>query len=85
MVYDAMVGNYAILRHSRPSDQAGWTTEEADNGPWLAAGPSPNFRIGFGDYFDCDSAPNSGIAAMAWSGTPNGAQPWQTWARIGVI
>lgn len=33
MVYDAVAGNYAILRHSKPSDQAQWSTEEADNGP----------------------------------------------------
>jgi hypothetical protein len=85
MVYDAVAGNYAILRHSKAADQAAWSTEDADNGPWPAAGPSPNYRIGFGDYFDCDSAPNSGIAVMAWSETPNGGQPWQTWARIGVV
>lgn len=85
LAYDAVAGNYAILRHSRASDQASWSTEEADNGPWFAAGPSPGFRIGFGDYFDCDSDPNSGIGVMAWSGTPNGAQPWQTWARTGVM
>lgn len=57
-------------------------TFEADNGPWAAAGPSPGFRIGFGDYFDCDSLPDCGISVMAWSETPNGQQPWQTWARI---
>jgi hypothetical protein len=85
MVFDAVAGNYIILRHSKVSTQAAWITEESDNGPWSAAGPSPNFRIGFGDYFDCDSVPDSGIVVMAWSETPNGAQPWQTWARIGVI
>lgn len=46
------------------------------------AGPSPNFRIGFGDYFDCDSLPEFGISVMAWSETANGQQPWQSWVRI---
>ena len=59
-----------------------WKTFETDNGPWAAAGPSPSFRIGFGDYFDCDSLPQCGINAMGWSETPNGQEPWQTWARI---
>jgi hypothetical protein len=63
-------------------DEDEWTTLEADNGPWPAAGPSPGFRIGFEDYFDCDSLPERGISVMAWSETSNGQQPWQTWVRI---
>ena len=85
MAYDAVAGNYSILRHTKPNDVATWTTAEADNGPWMAAGPSPNFRIGFGDYFDSDMAPNSPIAVMGWSETPTGGQPWQTFARVGVV
>jgi hypothetical protein len=82
LVYDQTVGKYAILLHSKAADEDEWTTFEADNGRWSAAGPSPNFRIGFGDYFDCDSLPECGTSVMAWSETANGQQPWQTWVRI---
>jgi hypothetical protein len=83
LVYDAKLGKYSILVHSKPRDEDEWDTSEADSGPWSAAGPSPSFRIGFGDYFDCDSLPNSDeFSVMAWSETKNGAQPWQTWVRI---
>ena len=76
---------YALAKPQLPlkaEDEDEWKTLEADNGPWSAAGPSPNFRIGFGDYFDCDSLPEFGISVMAWSETVNGQQPWQTWVRI---
>jgi hypothetical protein len=82
VVYDQALGKYSILLHTKAEDEDEWTTFEVDNGPWSAAGPSPNFRIGFGDYFDCDSLPHSGISVMAWSETANGQQPWQTWVRI---
>ncbi len=82
MVYDQTLGKYSILRHVKTHKENVWKTLETDNGPWPAAGPSPGFRIGFGDYFDCDSPPECGISVMAWSETPNGQQPWQTWARI---
>lgn len=82
MVYNEAQRTYSILRHTRARNEIAWTTTETDNGPWLAAGHSPGFRIGFGDYFDCDSLPQCGISAMAWSETPNGKQPWQSWARI---
>jgi len=82
MVYDQARGKYSILLHSKAEDEDEWTTFEADNGPWSAAGPSPNFRIGFGDYFDCDSLPECGVSVMAWSETVNGQQPWQSWVRI---
>jgi hypothetical protein len=65
----------------RAEDEDEWTTMEADNGRWSAAGPSPGFRIGFGDYFDCDCLPECGISVMGWSETVNGTQPWQTWVR----
>ena len=65
----------------KAEDEDEWTTREADNGAWSAAGPSPGFRIGFGDYFDCDCLPECGTAVMAWSETVNGAQPWQSWVR----
>jgi hypothetical protein len=82
MVYDQTLGKYSILLHLKAEDEDEWKTFEADNGPWSAAGPSPNFRIGFGDYFDCDSLPEFGISVMAWSETANGQQPWQSWVRI---
>jgi hypothetical protein len=82
VVYDAALSQYRILQHVKAEDEDEWTTFEADNGPWSAAGPSTGFRIGFGDYFDCDSLPECGISVMAWSETPNGGQPWQTWARV---
>ena len=81
MVYDQALSKYSILRHTKCEDEDEWTTADADNGPWAAAGPSPGFRIGFGDYFDCDSLPECGISVMGWSETVNGAQPWQTWMR----
>lgn len=80
MMYDASSGKYSILRHVKCGDA--WETFEADNGPWQAAPPPPNFRIGFGDYFDCDSTPTCGPSVMAWSETPNGQEPWQTWTRV---
>jgi hypothetical protein len=82
MVYDQTLGKYSILVHLKAEDEDEWKTFEADNGPWSAAGPSPNFRIGFGDYFDCDSLPEFGVSVMAWSETVNGQQPWQSWVRI---
>jgi hypothetical protein len=82
MVYDAALSKYSILRYTKCEDEDEWTTGEADNGPWAAAGPSPNFRIGFGDYFDCDSLPEGRTSVMGWSETVNGAQPWQTWMRV---
>jgi hypothetical protein len=82
VVYDQALSKYSILRHTKAEDEDEWTTAEADNGAWAAAGPSPGFRIGFGDYFDCDSLPECGISVMAWSETVNGAQPWQTWMRV---
>lgn len=82
VVYHPMLGKYSIVQHLKCKDADGWTTSEADNGAWPAAGPSPNYRIGFGDYFDCDSLPDGGILVMAWSETQNGQQPWQTWARV---
>lgn len=81
VVYDQGLNKYSILRHTKDEDDHKWRTAEADNGPWAAAGPSPNFRIGFGDYFDCDCLPECGLSVMAWSETVNGAQPWQTWVR----
>lgn len=82
MVYDQKLEKYLILRHTKAHNETAWTTTETDNGPWSAAGPSPGFRIGFGDYFDCDSLPQCGINVMAWSETPDGQEPWQTWARV---
>ncbi len=82
VVYDQVLSKYRILLHSKAEDEDEWTTFEADNGPWSAAGPPPGFRIGFGDYFDCDSLPQCGVSVMAWSETANGLQPWQTWARV---
>lgn len=82
VVYDQALSKYSILRHTKCEDEDEWTTAEADNGPWAAAGPSAGFRIGFGDYFDCDSLPECGISVMAWSETVSGAQPWQTWMRV---
>lgn len=82
LVYDQALGKYQVLQHIKAEDEDEWLTMEADNGPWAAAGASPGFRIGFGDYFDCDSLPQCGVSVMAWSETPNGLQPWETWARI---
>jgi hypothetical protein len=83
LVYDAALGKYSILVHSKPKDEDEWRTSEADNGPWSAAGPSGGFRIGFGDYFDCDSLPDSDEkSVMAWSETANGLQPWQSFVRL---
>jgi hypothetical protein len=81
VVFNQVLGKYSILRHMKAEDEDEWTTREADNGPWSAAGPSPSFRIGFGDYFDCDCLPECGTAVMGWSETVNGAQPWQSWVR----
>jgi thermitase len=82
MVYDTARKMYSILRHVKPKGEDEWQTSETDSGPWPAAGPSPGFRIGFGDYFDCDTVPQCGISAMGWSETPNGQEPWQTWVRV---
>jgi hypothetical protein len=82
LVYNQALSQYSILRHVKRKTAHHWTTIEADNFPWPAGGPSPGFRIGFGDYFDCDSLPHFGRSVMAWSETPSGQQPWQTWARV---
>ena len=82
VVYDSSLSKYRILQHIKVAEATGWTTFEADAGAWLAGGPSPSYRIGFGDYFDCDSVPGCGLSVMAWSETPNGQQPWQSWARV---
>jgi hypothetical protein len=82
LVYDQTLGQYVVLVHLKRQQDSAWTTAEADNGPFTAAGHSPGVRIGFGDYFDCDRTPVSGSAVMAWSETANGQQPWQTWARV---
>lgn len=82
VVYDQALSKYRILQHIKAADEDEWTTIEADNGPWAAGGSPSGFRIGFGDYFDCDSLPGCGVAVMGWSETPNGAQPWETWVRI---
>lgn len=82
LIYDQTLSKYRILQHVKAEEEDEWMTFEADNGPWGAAGPSPGFRVGFGDYFDCDSLPDCGISVMAWSETPSGTQPWQTWARV---
>jgi hypothetical protein len=80
--YNQALSKYEILNHVKPRGATTWTTSEADNAPWAAAGPSPGFRIGFGDYFDCDCLPQGGPVVTAWSETPTGDQPWQTWARV---
>ncbi|HEX7461468.1 MAG TPA: hypothetical protein VF317_04785 [Dermatophilaceae bacterium] len=82
LVFDQALGKYSILQHLKGEDDDEWTTREVDNGPWAVGGPSPSFRIGFGDYFDCDSLPQCGTTVMAWSETPNGQQPWQTWVHL---
>ena len=82
VLYDEASKKYSILRHVKPDASSDWTTAEDDTGPWPAAGPSPGYRIGFGDYFDCDTFPKGGIDVMAWSETRTGQQPWQSWARI---
>jgi hypothetical protein len=83
VVFDAALGKYSILVHSKPKHEDEWETHEADSGPWSAAGPSPSFRIGFGDYFDCDCLPDTDdISVMAWSETADGLQPWRTFVRI---
>lgn len=82
LLYDQSLGKYQILQHIKSEDEDEWTTIEADNGAWSAAGPPTGFRIGFGDYFDCDSLPQCGVSVMGWSETPNGMQPWETWVRI---
>ena len=79
--YSPATGKYSMRQHFKPAEED-WMTFETDNGPWAAAGPSPGFRIGFGDYFDCDSLPGCGVSVMAWSETASGAQPWQTWVRL---
>ncbi len=79
-------GRYSILVHSKPKHEDEWETTEADSGPWSAAGLSPGFRIGFGDYFDCDCLPDTDdISVMAWSETVDGLQPWRTWVRVQEI
>jgi hypothetical protein len=80
--FNQTLSKYQILNHVKSRGATTWTTSETDNGPWAAAGPSPGFRIGFGDYFDCDCLPDGGPVVVAWSETPNGSEPWQTWARI---
>lgn len=82
LLYDQALSKYRILQHIKADDEDEWMTIEADNGPWAAAGPSSGFRIGFGDYFDCDSLPQCGVSVMGWSETPNGLQPWESWVRI---
>ncbi|HKW70519.1 MAG TPA: sialidase family protein [Candidatus Dormibacteraeota bacterium] len=82
LLYDQTLGKYRILQHVKAAEEDEWMTIEADNGPWSAAGPPTGFRIGFGDYFDCDSLPQCGVSVMGWSETPNGLQPWETWVRI---
>jgi hypothetical protein len=82
LVYDQALSKYSILQHFKNHEDHHWRTFEADNGPWAGAGPSPGFRIGFGDYFDCDSLPGHGTSVMAWSESANGQQPWQSWARV---
>jgi hypothetical protein len=82
LVYDQDHSKYSILQHAKADQASHWRTREADGGPWAAAGPSPSFRIGFGDYFDCDSLPECGVSVMAWSESPTGQQPWQSWARV---
>lgn len=82
VIYDQVSGRYSVLLHSKRAEEDYWRTFEADNGPWSAAGPSPNFRIGFGDYFDCDSLPQGATSVIAWSESPQGQQPWQSWARV---
>ncbi len=84
VMYDQVSGKYSILLHSKLANEFNWRTFEADTGPWLAAGPSPEFRIGFGDYFDCDSLPHGTTSVMAWSESPEEQQSWQSWARIFV-
>jgi hypothetical protein len=80
LMFDAQSGKYLILRHVKCGDT--WETSESDSGPWSAAPAPPGFRIGFGDYFDCDSTPECGPSVMAWSESPTGKEPWQTWARV---
>jgi hypothetical protein len=82
LMYDQVFSKYSILQHAKADEDSNWRTFEADTGPWPGAGPSPSFRIGFGDYFDCDSLPECGISVMAWSESASGQQPWQSWARI---
>lgn len=82
VVYDQALSKYRILQHVKAEEADSWTTFEADAGAWLGGGPSPGYRIGFGDYFDCDSVPGCGLSVMAWSETPGGQQPWQSWARV---
>jgi len=82
LVFDQVLGKYSILQHAKADDDDDWRTVEADRGPWAGAGPSPGFRIGFGDYFDCDSLPQCGVSVMAWSESVTGQQPWQSWARV---
>jgi hypothetical protein len=79
MVYAQTSSRYMMLEHAKAANATVWTTTEMDNGAWQAAGPSPKFRIGFGDYFDCDCLPQNRMWVAAWSETPNGQQPWQTW------
>jgi len=82
MVYDQTSSKYRMLGHAKAANATVWRTKEMDNGEWQAAGPSPNFRIGFGDYWDCDCLRKNRISVAAWSETPNGQQPWQTWVRL---
>lgn len=82
LVYNQASGKYSILQHRKPVEKSDWTTFEASTNAWSAAQPSSGFRIGFGDYFDCDSLPYNTTTVMAWSETPNGLQPWESWVRI---
>jgi hypothetical protein len=83
LVFDQALSKYSVLQHAKANDDDDhWRTVEADNGAWAGAGPSPGFRIGFGDYFDCDSLPQCGVSVMAWSESAYGQQPWQSWARV---
>jgi hypothetical protein len=81
LVYNLTLSKYSIIQLLKAKEATGWTTFEADNGAWSAAGPSVG-EIGFGDYFDCDVVPQGGTSAMAWSETPDRQQPWQTWVRL---
>jgi len=81
MVYDQTLGKYSILLHLKAEDEDEWKTSRLTTLRGRRR-TIPNFRIGFGDYFDCDSLPEFGISVMAWSETANGQQPWQSYVRI---
>ena len=83
LVYDGYGGRFRVLQHEKLKGEHGWTTFETDSSPWKAGTMTPGYRIGFGDYFDCDSLPGGGMLAMAWSESSHGSNLWQTWGRIG--